>query len=67
MKTETRNKLFEAWALCDEDDKSTEFMIEYMQDFAGVDFDCVINFITTTTEKERDEWYNHKRERDERK
>lgn len=45
MKTETKNKLLEAWAYCDKEDKSTGFMIQYMQDFAGVSFDCVINFI----------------------
>jgi hypothetical protein len=56
MKLETKNKLFEAWAYCDWKDKSTEFMIAYMQDFASVNFDCVINFITTQGEK-RSEWY----------
>jgi len=44
MKTETKDKLFEAWAYCHEHDKSTEFMLQYMQDFANVDLDCVISF-----------------------
>lgn len=45
MEIETRNKLLQAWQYCVENNKSTEFMLEYMQDFAGVDLDCVINFI----------------------
>ena len=66
MKAETKEKLFEAWAYCDEHDKSTEFMLQYMQDYAGVDIDCVVNFITKTTDEERDNWYlNLKKEEDE--
>lgn len=45
MKNETRNKLIDAWQYCDDKDKSTEFMIQYMQDYAGVDLDTVIKFI----------------------
>ena len=45
MKATTKEKLKQAQQYCDEHDKSTEFMISYMQDFAGVDFDCVINFL----------------------
>lgn len=30
---------------CDEEDKSTEFMIQYIQDYAGVDFDTVIDYL----------------------
>jgi hypothetical protein len=45
MKKITKDKLLEAWQYCDDNDKSTEFMLEYMQDFAGVDLDCVLNFL----------------------
>jgi hypothetical protein len=45
MKATTKIKLAEAWQYCDDEDKSTEFMLEYMQDVAGVDLDCVINFL----------------------
>ncbi len=45
MKKETRILLEEAQAHCDENDKSTEFMIQYMQDVAEVDFDCVMGFL----------------------
>ena len=30
---------------CDDNDKSTEFMLQYMQDVANVDLDCVIKFL----------------------
>jgi hypothetical protein len=45
MKTETKKKLEEAQQYCDDNDKSTEFMLQYMQDIADVDLDCVINFL----------------------
>lgn len=45
MKLETRKKLIEAQLYCEENDKSTEYMLQYMQDFAGVDLDCVLNFL----------------------
>lgn len=57
MTIETKNKLFEAWAYCDELDKSDGFMIQYMQDFAGVDFNCVMEFLKKTTDIERSRWY----------
>lgn len=37
--------LREAQAWCDAEDKSTEFMIQYMQDYAKVSFDTVMNFL----------------------
>jgi hypothetical protein len=45
MKAITKQRLIEAKQYCDENDKSTEFMLEYMQQHAGVDLDCVINFL----------------------
>lgn len=53
MKAETKIKLLEAWQYCDNQDKSTEFMLEYMQDFAGVDLDCVVKFIQKTNNEQR--------------
>ena len=51
MKTTTKQLLFEAWQYCDNEDKSTAFMLEYMQDIANVDLDCVINFIQKNGDK----------------
>lgn len=45
MKESTKLLLIEAQQYCDDNDKSTEFMIQYMQDFAEVYLDCVINYL----------------------
>lgn len=45
MKTSTKKLLEEVQQYCDDNDKSTEFMLEYMQDFANVDLDCVIKYL----------------------
>lgn len=45
MKESTKQKLKIAQQYCDDNDKSTQFMLEYMQDFAGVDLDCVLNYL----------------------
>ena len=55
MKLKTIIALKEAWKHCDVNDKSTEFMLQYMQDEANVDLDCVINFIQTHSS-----WFNVK-------
>ena len=34
MKELTKNKLLAAWQYCDDEDKSTEFMIQFMMDNA---------------------------------
>jgi len=56
MKQETKHKLFWAWAYCDEYDKSTEFMLQFMQDVGGVDLDAVISFMDKNS-KRRSQWY----------
>ena len=45
VKEITKIKLREAQQFCDDEDKSTEFMLQYMQDYASVDLDCVLRFI----------------------
>ena len=45
MKQRTKELLKEAQAYCDGNDKSTEFMLQYMQDVANVDLDCVLNYL----------------------
>lgn len=57
MKNSTRNALYEAWAYCDEHDKSTEFMIEYMKDHAKVSHDTVMNFLMNEGGEKRSQWY----------
>jgi len=48
MNKATEQILLDAWDYCNKEDKSTEFMIQYMQDVADVDFDTVIEFLTTS-------------------
>jgi len=45
MKEETRAKLEAALAMCDAEDRSDEFTLAYLQDFARVDFDCALKFM----------------------
>ena len=40
-----REMLIEARDYCNEHDKSTEFMMQYMQDTANVSFDQVVQFL----------------------
>jgi hypothetical protein len=51
VKETTKQLLKEAMDYCDENDKSTEFMIQYMQDCANVNHDCVINYLTKYDEE----------------
>ena len=50
MKEKTKEMLRIAQQQCDDEDRSTEYMLQYMQDFAGVNLDCVLNFL-----REKDE------------
>jgi hypothetical protein len=52
MKATTRTMLQEAEKYCNDNDKSTEFMLEYMQDVAGVDLDCVLNYLENKYKKQ---------------
>lgn len=56
MKESVKNKLFEAWAYCDMKDKSTDFMLDYMQVEANIDLDEVLDFIDENSDA-RSEWY----------
>lgn len=48
MKASTKALLKEARQYCDDNDKSTEFMLQYMQDVANVDLDCVLKYLEIT-------------------
>lgn len=54
---ETEQLLLMAWAYADHKDKSTEWMFQYMSDFADVEYEDVIDFVYRTQEDERDKWY----------
>ena len=42
---QTRILLDEAYDYCDQNDMSTELMLQYLQDFAQVDFDTVMQYL----------------------
>ena len=56
MKAITKNKLYEAWQYCDDEDKSTGFMFQYMADTAGVSYDRVVDFIIEEGGEKRIKW-----------
>ena len=64
MKQKTKDKIFEAWAYCDKKDKSTEFMLQYIADYAEIDYDVAVNFIRTVTTQERNKWYKQQKVKD---
>lgn len=58
LKTIKENKakmLNDAWQYCDENDKSTEYMLQYMQDYAGVDLDEVLVFLQEQSDQAKTE------------
>ena len=51
MTDEQRSQLEMIKEWCDEEDKSTPFMLQYMQDFTGLSFDEVLDFCTSYAER----------------
>ena len=47
MKAKTKELLKQAKEICDKEDRSTAYTIQFMQDYANVDFDCVMEYITS--------------------
>lgn len=45
MNKKIRTLLSQAKEICDKEDRSTEYMIQFMQDYAKVSFDCVIEYL----------------------
>lgn len=45
MNKRTRSILVEALEYCDREDKSTDFMIQFLMDKSGVDHDTVMHFL----------------------
>lgn len=58
MKAKTKNKLYMAWAYADHLDKSTEWMFQYMADFAKVEYDVAVDFVIDNTQQKREVWYH---------
>jgi hypothetical protein len=45
MKEATRKRLEQIENVCNLEGRSTEYMIQYMQDTAGVSFECVMAYL----------------------
>ena len=53
MKESTKQLLKEAEEICNVEDRSTEYMIQFMQDHASVDFECVMSYIRQTWKEKK--------------
>lgn len=49
--------LFLSWAHCDHYDKSTEFTLQFMADYAEVDYDDAVEFMVNRSD-DRQQWYD---------
>jgi len=45
MTNTQKQMILQAWAWCDAEDKSTEFMLAYLSDISGVDYEEVTDYI----------------------
>ena len=58
MTPKQKQILLEAWDYCDEEDKSTEFMLQYMSDSSGLSYDRVVEYVCSDqSTKDRDDSY----------
>jgi len=53
MNLRTRMMLEAGLIICENENRSTEYTIQYLQDFAKVDHDCVMNFLCENRDKEK--------------
>lgn len=53
MKYITKLKLAKVHQLCDAEDKSTEYMLQFMQDTCEVDLDCVLAYMQLSDEEHK--------------
>ena len=53
MKYITKLKLAAIHLHCDVNNKSTEYMIQFMQDSCKVDLDCVMNYLQLSKEEHK--------------
>lgn len=51
MTKEQKEIILDAWIYCDEEDKSTEFMLQYMSNASKVNYDEVVEYIVSKESK----------------
>ena len=59
MKATTKVMLKAAIEQCEEEDRSIEYTLQFMQDYAGVDFDCAFNFFKKDSDQQEKESHKH--------
>lgn len=57
ISNQQRKMLLAAWDFCDKEEKSTEYMFQYMADTANADYDEVVDFVVSTTPEKREAWH----------
>ena len=61
MTKQQKQIILQAWDYCDDKDKSTEFMLAYMADMAKLDYEVIVDYITSPqAEKDRENYYKRK-------
>ena len=63
MKNSTKTALYLAWQYCDDEDKSTEFMFQYMSDVANVSYDTAVDFVVENGGDTRVEWLQNNQDK----
>jgi len=60
MTNTQKQMILQAWAWCDAEDKSTEFMLAYLSDISGVDYEEVTDYLCSEeAEKDREAYYKN--------
>ena len=55
--TKQKQTLLDGWHWCDKEDKSTEFMLQYLSDISGLDYDEVVDYICSEeADKDRENY-----------
>ena len=58
MTKKQKQLLLDAWQYCDDEDKSTEFMLQYMADMSGVEYMDVVEYLAADeSDVDRAEYY----------
>lgn len=54
MTEQQKIQIIQAWIECDEEDRSTEYLLQYCSDVSGVEYSKVVDYLTSKkAEKDR--------------
>lgn len=58
MTESQKQSILDGWAWCDEEDKSTEFMLQYLSDISGLDYEEIVEYVVgKESDKDRENYY----------